>query len=377
MDLYKLLGIDRNASANEIRKAYLKLSKEHHPDKGGDPETFKKIQKAYDVLSDEQSRDFYNMTGTIPGEDGPVEAAGAGGFPFDIGSIFGSMFGGGGMKHAGPVQKQPKGPTKMQEIGLTLRQFYHGHRLAMSFDRQKFCDTCTGTGAARKDVCDGCSGSGIQAQKVMMGPIIMSSTGPCGKCGGKGSIIQEKCRTCDGRALIPDNKQLNIMIDPGMSPGDVLIFENGCSDDPMYEKPGDVRVVLQEADENCGWKRTGDMLEHEIRIGLAESLAGATKKIVGHPRAPDGIYVAVQAGSVTGDVLMLKGEGMPLRGSGGARKGDARVRITVVPSADERRIMEEKGAGLVAGIFEMDAGQAAQAAQAADKVIKGVRVPVV
>ena len=139
MDLYKLLNVGREASANEIRKAYLKLSKEHHPDKGGDPDVFKKIQKAYDVLSDEQSRDFYNMTGSIPGEDGVPSDAGAtgpaAGFPFDMGSIFGNMFGG---RPNGPQQKQHKGPTKMQEIGLTLQQFYNGHRLTMSFDRHKF-----------------------------------------------------------------------------------------------------------------------------------------------------------------------------------------------------------------------------------------------
>jgi molecular chaperone DnaJ len=343
MDLYKILDVERNASADEIRKSYLKLSKKHHPDKGGDPEHFKKIQKAYDVLSDVQARDFYNMTGSIPGEDdgrGPVMHEMPGGFPFDMGNIFGHMFGGVGGQRNGPPQKQAKGPTKVQEIGLTLQQFYTGHKLDMKFERMKFCDSCKGSGASQKEMCGLCSGSGTQVQKVMMGPIIMSSTVPCGGCGGKGSIIKEKCGGCSGEGRISDNRQVGIMIDAGMGPGDVLIFENGCSDDPMFEKPGDIRIVLQEAVETTGWKRAGDTLEYEIRISLGESLVGTTKKLLGHPRMPEGIYVNIPCATVSGDVLVMKGEGMPIRGGGG-RKGDARLRVIVVPSAEERQTIKD------------------------------------
>jgi DnaJ-class molecular chaperone len=356
MDLYKILEIERGASNDEIRKSYLKMSKKHHPDRGGDQEHFKKIQKAYDVLSDAQSRDFYDMTGSIPGEDGapdgPMMHEMHGGFPFDMGNIFGTMFGGHGRGGAGgaggPVthQKQPKGPTKVQEIGLILQQFYNGHRLEMKFERMKFCDTCKGSGAAQKDNCNGCNGSGVQVQKVMMGPIIMSSTGPCGICAGKGTIIKNKCGDCSGEGRIGDNRQIAIMIDAGMGPGDALVFENGCSDDPLYEKPGDVKIILQEAAEDHGWKRTGDVLEYNIVLGLGESLVGATKKITGHPRQPEGIYVTVPAATVTGDVLVLKGDGMPVRGGNG-RKGDARLRVTVVPRAEERAVLEEKGVAVL------------------------------
>ena len=350
MDLYQLLEIDRNATADEIRKAYLKLSKKHHPDRGGDPEQFKKIQKAYDVLSDIQARDFYNMTGSIPGDDGEMPGPGPGpggpdgAFHFDMGNIFNMFTGGGngGHRHNQPPQKMAKGPTKTQDIGLTLQQFYNGHRLDMKFERMKFCDGCSGSGAEKKDRCDGCGGSGTQVQRIMMGPVIMTSNGPCQKCAGKGTIIHDKCKVCDGKGLVGDNRHLGIMIEPGMGAGDVLVFENGCSDDHMFEKPGDVKIVLQEAEESHNWHRNGDTLEYSITLSLGEGLLGCTKKIVGHPRIPDGLYVNIPAATVTGDVIVLKGEGMPVRGSGG-KKGDAHLHVTIEPTIHERLTIKEHG----------------------------------
>ena len=362
MDLYNLLEVERSATQDEIRKAYLKLSKKHHPDKGGDAELFKKIQKAYDVLSDKQAKDFYDMTGSIPGEDdGGGAGAGAGpmggaGFPFDMGNIFSHIFGGAGGQGGrhGHQPKQAKGPTKVQEIGLTLQQFYNGHRLDMTFERMKFCDKCAGSGASLKESCKGCSGSGVQSQRTMMGPIIMASTIPCTGCGGKGTIVKEKCGGCNGDSRVSDNRQVGIMIEAGMGPGDVLLFENGCSDDPMFEKPGDIKIILQEAEESHGWKRIGDTLEASIRLTLGQSLVGVTTELEGHPRAPDGIYVTIPPGTISGDVLVMKGDGMPVRGGHG-RKGDARLRVVVVATAEERAAIEEKGIEGLRSLFGVKA----------------------
>jgi DnaJ-class molecular chaperone len=352
MDLYKCLQVEKGAGPDEIRKAYLKLSKKNHPDRGGDPEEFKKIQKAYDVLSDAQSRDFYDMTGSIPGEQdsGPSAGPGAGpgGFPFDMGNIF-NMFAS-GMRGQAPgaqqQQKMPKGPTKVQEIGLTLQQFYTGHKLDMKFERQKFCTDCAGSGAKRKDTCDGCGGSGTQMNTMMMGAMMMTMNGPCKKCSGRGTITHDKCGGCDGKGLVNDNRQIAIMIEPGMAAGDVLVFENGCSDDPIFEKPGDVRIVLQEAEEGrAGWRRAGDNLEYDMELSVGEGLVGTTKRLEGHPRLPDGMYITVPAATVAGDVLVLKGEGMPVRGGGG-RRGDARLTVRVVPAAGERERIITGGAAL-------------------------------
>ena len=145
-NLYDVLGVSKGADTNEIKKAFKKAAMIHHPDKGGDPEKFKEIQKAHEVLSDERKRELYDMTGS---ENGEIPNQDMNGFPFDMGAMFGSMFGGmggmgmgnmgmgnmGGMKGRGPtrVVKRPKAPPKITEIPLKLHDFYHGREFQVKF----------------------------------------------------------------------------------------------------------------------------------------------------------------------------------------------------------------------------------------------------
>jgi DnaJ-class molecular chaperone len=353
MDLYKILGVEKSASTSEIRKAYLKLSKTAHPDKGGDEEQFKKITKAHEILSNDESKQFYDQTGQIPGENGAPEAGqshhpmgGFGGFPFDLGSMFGHMFGGGGFPGGGgpggprPRQKRgEKAAPKVQHIPVSLRQLYGGYIINFSFDRLKFCTDCKGSGAKSKEKCGICNGRGIQERVMQMGPGMMVQTsGPCSKCGGSGEQLKESCKPCTGSGRTQEVRDIKVNIESGMKEGDSIVFENACSDDPDYDKAGDVHIILKNADDDNGWIRKGDDLENTITLNYKDSLLGTTIKMLGHPRA-DELWIDIPPAVVTGDILTIPNEGMPIRGVN-SRKGNMKLNIKVQPTKIERDIIK-------------------------------------
>lgn len=318
--LYDALGIQQGADTDEIKKAYRNLSRVHHPDKGGDPEMFKKIQHAHEVLSDERRRQIYDMTGSEDGQQ-QMNMGGMGG-GFNMGSIFeamsgmggmgiGGMFGGmgGGRGHGQPM-KRPKAPPKIHELPLRLHDYYHGRTFQLKFNRQKFCETCKGEGSTSFQSCSPCQGRGIQRQVIMMGPMQMINEGPCGQCNGLGKIPSGACYVCSGKKTRNQEKTLDVKIEPGMKPGEILVFENECSDDPNFEKPGDVHFLLTEAEGDSGWARKGDDLETQIGIALNESLLGCLKQLKGHPGYPDGLDITIPCGTTNNEVLRITDKGM-------------------------------------------------------------------
>jgi DnaJ family protein A protein 2 len=324
-DLYARLGVSKDADTNEIKKAFKKLAMTHHPDKGGDPEDFKKIQHAHEVLTDEQKRKIYDMTGSDNGEmpGGPGGPFG-GGMPFDMGDLFGGLFGGmGGMPGMGGMHgnrvnrvKRPQGPPKTIEIPLTLKDFYYGKTLQVKFDRHKFCEACKGEGATSFQSCGTCKGAGVVRQMVMMGPIHMVNEGPCRDCNGLGKKASGNCYVCSGKKTKAQEKIIEVKIDPGMKPGEVLVFPKECSDDPNYEEPGDVHFLLQEAAGDEGWIRKGDDLETQLKLTLSESLLGCAKTLTGHPGYPNGLEIQIQGGVQNGEVVVYHDKGMIKRTSG-------------------------------------------------------------
>ena len=341
--LYETLGVSRDADTNEIKKAFKKAAMQHHPDKGGDPEKFKEIQKAHEILTDERRRQVYDMTGS---EDGQPQMGGPEmhGFPFDIGSMFGGMFGGmpGGMPGMGrgqrPNVRRPKAPPKVTEIPLKLYDFYHGRSFQVKFDRQKFCETCKGEGATSFQSCNTCKGNGVVRQQIQMGPMIMVNEGPCPDCQGEGKKPSGNCYICSGKKTMPQEKELVVKIEAGMRPGEVLIFAKECSDDPNYDEPGDVHFVLQEAAGDEGWVRRGDDLETQVTVTLQQSLLGCTKLLQGHPGFLQGLEITVPLGTQNGEVLTVNGKGMPKRGT--SEFGTLRVRVTVTVSEKERDALQ-------------------------------------
>ena len=365
--LYDRLGVERGADTNEIRKAYMKMARTHHPDKGGDPEEFKNLQRAYEILSDDQKRAIYDHTGQehnggdndhgegIPFAHGMPFGMGnpfsGQGVQFDIGNLFG-MFGpqGQGQRQRGPQgPKGQKPPPKIHELPISLWDFYYGKQIHIQFERQKFCDTCEGSGAESYSSCGGCGGSGIKQQMMVMGPgMNVMMRGPCDVCEGNGKRVASVCKKCNGKKTINQKKGIDFMIEPGMKPGDVLKFPNECSDMTEFHEPGDVHIHLQEADENGRFKRSGDNdLRVTTQITLKDALLGCKERMDTHPAHPQGLLIEIPVGVQHGDVIRVEDEGMPRKGGG---RGVLYVVVNVVATPLEKELLT-KGRAAIEGVF--------------------------
>lgn len=337
MSLYERLGLDKSASVEEIRRAYKDLAKQKHPDRGGDPEEFKQIQEAHEILTDEQRRRMYDLTGSTNEQGGPGGGMAAGGIPFefmrgmgpfgmpgvafDIGSMFGGMFGGGG-PGPGPGgnrrPRHPKGPNKHHDIGLNLQDFYNGRDIKLKFNQARKCDGCKGSGAAEggTEACGPCGGRGVRTHTQMIGPGMMAQqTGPCDACGGDGRRVLRPCKICHGKKYVEREKILDIQIRPGMREGQTLVFAGECSDSAEYDQPGDVVLTLRRADQptadvDC-WEWRGNDLWIRKRVSFAESVIGFKRTLEGHPSGKTLVVGWRKGALVHGATLQAPGWGMP------------------------------------------------------------------
>ena len=350
MSLYEKLGVDKNASPDEIKQAYFKLSKTEHPDKGGDAEKFKQINHAYSVLRDPQKRQMYDMTGS-DGEDGgggPTEInieelfgnATPFGMPFfgGLGAMFGEMFGGGGggPQRAGP-RKAPRGPDKTQDIPLRLADFYNGREISIKFHQQRECKLCKGSGALKTETCSGCKGMGMKILIRQIGPgMIQQSQQKCVDCNGEGKRVLTVCHECSGKKYKSSEKSLTAKIEPGMMDGEKIRFEGECSDAPEFEKPGDVILNLLRTSNDCDFEWQGNDLHTTHSVELSEALLGFNVIIKDHPSGKD-ITLSWGGGPLQHDtVLVAKGLGMPIKGKKG-EFGDLIVHIDVAITTSEKR----------------------------------------
>jgi DnaJ-class molecular chaperone len=263
---------------------------------------------------------------------------GGGGMPFGMG-------GGGG--RPGQRVKRPKAPPKIHEVGISLKDFYYGHTFQVNFERQKFCAGCKGQGAEKFESCNGCGGSGMRESRMMIGPGMQAiQRSPCHSCSGEGKLPAVACSKCNGKKFINQEKTLTVKILAGMKPGDVLKFANECSDHPDFEEPGDVHIILREADETSVFSRMENDLNAPIRITLTECLLGCTRILYGHPAHPQGLTVTIPPGSNTGDSITVTGEGMPFNGS--TQKGNLYLLIHLEVKASEKEILAQKQEALKA-----------------------------
>jgi len=356
--LYDILGVNKSNTCNDIKKAYYKLARSHHPDKGGDPEMFKEISRAYEILTNDKKRKMYDEFG-VEGEEVSNQFQGFQGFqgfPFEINinDLFG-MFNGPNGPHGQRKAKKP--PPTVQTIHITLEQFYLGYNVDININRQKFCQACNHTGAKTKEMCKHCSGSGVASKIIQLGPMTMHTAGPCVDCQGKGEKVIERCDKCGGSGNFQEKRALSVNILPGTKSQETYIFSEVCSDHPSFERPGDAHIIIAEDPNDIAFKifkRSGDKLEHleiTIPITLAESLIGCVVQIAGHPGYDEGLFVKIPAGSFHGNKYCLSGFGMPIHGMIG-KCGDLFVIIDVTISPSERTLFSTKGRELLAPLFE-------------------------
>ena len=343
-DLYQRLGVARGASADEIKKAYRGLAREHHPDKGGDPEQFKAIQEAHEVLSDDRRRQMYDMTGSVNeggggGGGGGMGGMAAGGVPFfmsqmgpfgmpgvnfDMGDLLGSMFGGGGFGAGGAgggrrPQRGGKGPDKRQDVGLRLEQFYKGTDIKLKFNQARRCGMCNATGAETTEACGaGCNGTGFRTVHQQIGPgMMVQSRAPCDACSGSGKRVLRMCKGCQGKKFIQKEKILDIKVLPGMVIGEALTFAGECSDMLEYDAPGDVILDLKLAmDGPPKYEWHGIDLTYKHYVSFAESILGFEVVLADHPSGTSPKYSWRGGPLINGSVLKMEGGGMPKRGGG-------------------------------------------------------------
>ena len=342
-DLYKVLGVSRDASTDEIRSAYKVKARLHHPDReGGNTETFKKIQEAHEVLSDEGRRRMYDMTGSVneqPGM-GPMSGMAAGGIPFqfmggvgpfgmpgvsfDMGSIFGEMFG----APSGQRGRRDRGPNKHHDIGLPLSGFYNGHQIKLNFKQARKCTGCEGSGAEASEKCVTCKGTGTRIIMQQLNPVMVAQTrAACDACSGEGKRMIRVCRGCQGRKMIEKDKQLDIRITPGMREGEQVTFSGECSDSHEYDRPGDVVLTLRRAgSDDYEWK--GDDLWIQHIVTYAESVLGFSFVLGDHPSGSAPMFSWYGGPLIHGAVLQMPGMGMPHKTGG---YGNLYVQIKITP----------------------------------------------
>lgn len=350
-DLYKVLGVGRNASDAEIKKAYRRLARQYHPDRNpGDAraeERFKEISAAHDVLSDPDKRRAYDQ-GT-----GPFAAGGGPGFdPNAFGSfsdILSNLFGrgggaggpgggraGGGGGPGGRPRPQ-RGRDLETEVALSFQEAVDGAQASLAIPTTTPCETCHGTGArpgTSPIVCPVCQGRGVESK----GQGLFSITQPCSRCGGGGTVVESPCPTCGGTGARRTIRRLRVNVPAGVRDGSRVRIagkgEQGTGGGP----PGDLFVVTRVAPSPV-FRAVGEHLEVEVPLTVVEALQGATVEV---PTLRGRKRLRVAPGTRPGTVQRLRGEGAPRLGGRG--RGDIHYRFTIeLPqslTAEQREAVE-------------------------------------
>lgn len=347
-DYYEVLGVERDADARTIKRAFLKKAREVHPDVSDDPDAemkFKEVNEAYSVLSDEQKRANYDRFGTADGMGGSgyVDFSDIfGGMGMD--DIFSSFFGGGAAGgHAGRQQRR-QGRDMAISLSVTLEEAAQGCTKTISYDRLAPCEDCHGTGlaeGAKEESCKRCHGTGYvtQVQRSIFGQV--QSSAPCPDCHGEGTVIDHPCDMCDGQGRTPTHEKLDIKVPAGISSGRQLRV-SGYGEAGYRGAPAGDLIVSVEVERHDRFERHGDDLYLDLSVSMVQAALGCTVEVDGI--MPDErVSVHVPAGSQPGALVTVEGRGMPRIGGGGARgRLVARVKV-VVPtelSTEARQALE-------------------------------------
>jgi molecular chaperone DnaJ len=328
-DYYKILGVGKNASEEEIKRAYRKLARQYHPDRNsGDrraEERFKEVSQAHDVLSDPEKRKQYDRG------SGPFGFNVPGGFdPSSFGSGFGdilsNLFGGGaGAGRGGGARggaRVARGRDLETEVSLSFDQAVDGAQVPLAVPTSQPCATCRGTGAkpgTSPRVCPVCNGRGVEAQSQG----IFSLSQPCSSCGGAGTVIDDPCSTCAGSGAQRSIRRLRVNVPAGVHDGSRIRLAGKGETGPRGGEPGDLYVVTHVA-QSPVFKRAGDNFEVEVPLTIPEAIRGAVIEV---PTLKGSKRLRVPRGTKHGTVQRLRGEG-PAR-LGGKTRGDIHYRFVI------------------------------------------------
>jgi len=353
---YDILGIKKDASQDEVKKAFRRLARKHHPDAGGSEEKFKEINEAYEVLSDTEKRAQYDQYGQYFGGQAPPDAGGhgAGGWPGggggfrvenvdlgDLGDLFGSVFSGGGggfgSRRAGP--RPQRGRDVEVALELTFDQALKGSSAKVEIERAETCSVCGGTGAkppSKPVTCPTCKGTGTVSEG--QGPFAFSRA--CPRCAGKGTIIEQPCSACRGTGRVVGRKPISVNVPAGATDGGRLRFK-GKGEPGVDGGPSGDLYVLTRVKKHPYFARDGADVTMDLPISIDEAALGTHVTIP----APDGskVKLKVPAGTQDGRTFRMAGKGAPkLKGEG---SGDLRIkaRVVVPGSLTERQheLLEE------------------------------------
>ncbi|VXC27223.1 co-factor of molecular chaperone [Microbacterium sp. 8M] len=322
-DHYEVLGVSRDASEDEIKKAYRRLARQLHPDVNPSEEAaerFKLVTHAYDVLSDADSRRRYDMGGDQNGNGG---FGGFGGFS----DIFETFFGGGGARAARPRSRRERGQDALVRVTLDLADVVFGVHRDIEVDTAVLCETCHGSCCAEGTspvTCDICGGSGHVQQQVrsLLGNVI--TTAPCGSCEGFGTTIPFPCQTCNGQGRVRSRRTVGLDIPSGVETGLRLQLPGSGEVGRAGGPNGDLYVEVTVAP-HPRFSRDGDDLLATLEVAMSDAILGTTTTI----ESLDGpVELEIRQGLQSGDVLTIKGRGItPLRGT---QRGDLRVGVQVL-----------------------------------------------
>ncbi|MCT9001216.1 molecular chaperone DnaJ [Microbacterium memoriense] len=337
-DHYEVLGVSREATPDEIKKAYRRLARELHPDvnPGEDAsERFKLVTHAYDVLSDPEQRQRYDLGG----DGGGFGGAGFGGF----GDIFETFFGGGGGQRAGrPRSRRERGQDALVRVTLDLKDVVFGIHRDIEVDTAVLCETCEGSccqPGTREATCDICHGSGQIQRTVrsLLGNVVTSQ--PCNACQGYGTTIPYPCATCQGQGRVRARRTVSLDIPAGVETGLRLQLPGSGEVGPAGGPNGDLYLEITVTPDDV-FSRDADDLLATLEVSMPDAILGTATTIT----SLDGdVDLEVRPGIQSGDVLTIKGRGItPLRGG---TRGDLRVAVQVVTptrlDAKERALIED------------------------------------
>lgn len=359
-DYYEVLGVQKGASDDEIKKAYKKLAIKYHPDRNpGDKtaeEKFKEAAEAYEVLHDPQKRQRYDQFGHA-GMGGAGFGGGAGMDMNDIFSHFGDIFedlgfgggfgrgfsgfGGGSRRQQKPVFK---GRDQRLRVELTLSEIVNGCTKKFRVKKDVTCEHCKGTGSedGTTETCPHCHGSGyvLRTQQSIFG--MMQSQSVCPNCQGEGKVIKKKCSHCDGEGIVPGETIVEVNFPAGLQEGMVLTLDGKGGAGRHNGVNGDLQIIIKEK-QDAELVRDGNDLIYNLLLSIPQAVLGCTVEV---PIVDGKAKITIPAGTQPGTVMRLRGKGIPqVQGYNRGERGDELVNISVyMPqtlSKDEKKAMEQ------------------------------------